>query len=130
MTKEEDFKIRLAAVLKDLHDDGAADGEAMFLLGSLAAGLADDLKARNWVTAKNAMTPETRNNALRTFTDQGNLHHREGRAKQAYAIQALTMSLIASTLRADKDIAAGEPLLDTIINAAEARFRKLTPKRK
>ena len=98
-TQEEDFRIRLVALLKDLQQGGADDGEAMFLLGSLAAGLADDLKSPNWVAAKAAMTPGTRDDVLRTFQDQGNRHHREGRAKQAYAIQALAMSLIAATLR-------------------------------
>lgn len=129
MTKEQDFKLRLAAVIADLKDNGVEDGEAMFLLGSLAGGLADDFKASNWVGAKNALTTETRNQVLQAFQDQGNKHHSEGRKKQAYAIQALAISLIASTLRADADIAAGEPLLDHIISAAETRFRTLTPKK-
>jgi len=127
-TQEEDFRIRLVALLKDLQQGGADDGEAMFLLGSLAAGLADDLKSPNWVAAKAAMTPGTRDDVLRTFQDQGNRHHREGRAKQAYAIQALAMSLIAATLRDDDAIAAGEPLLDQIVAAAEANFRRAVPR--
>ena len=128
MTKQEDFKIRLVAVLKDLQQSGADDGEAMFLLGSLAAGLADDLKSPSWVAAKASMTPGTRDDVLRTFQDQGNRHHREGRARQAYAIQALAMSLISVTLRDDEEIAAGEPLLDQIISAAEANFRRAVPR--
>ncbi|KRA40276.1 hypothetical protein [Devosia sp. Root635] len=128
MTQHQDFKIRLAAVLTDLQESGADDGEAMFLLGSLAAGLADDLKSSDWLTAKRTMTPQTRDDVLRTFQDQGNLHHREGRARQAYAIQSLTMSLIAGSLRDDPEIAAGEPLLDQIIAAAEANFRRAFPR--
>ena len=123
MTKEEDFKIRLATVLADLQESGTDDGEAMFLLGSLAAGLADDLGSSNWITAKGAMTQQTRDDVLQAFQDQGNRHHQEGRAKHAYAIQALSMSLIAGALRDDADIAEGEPLLDQIIAAAEANFR-------
>ncbi|KQX40034.1 hypothetical protein ASD04_05150 [Devosia sp. Root436] len=128
MTKQQDFKIRLATVLSDLQQSGTDDGEAMFLLGSLAAGLADDLKSSDWLTAKRTMMPKTRDDVLRAFQDQGNLHHREGRAKQAYAIQALAMSLISVTLRDDPEIAAGEPLLDQIIAAAEANFRRAVPR--
>ena len=128
MTKQEDIKIRLATMLKDLHENGTDDGEAMFLLGSLAAGLADDLKSPDWIAAKNAMTLRTRDDVLRTFQDQGNRHHREGRTRQAYAIQALAMSLIAATLRDNPDIAAGEPLLDQVIAAAEANFRRAVPR--
>ena len=128
MTKQEDFKISLATLLKDLRESGVNDGQAMFLLGSLATGLADDLKSPGWVAAKNAMTPGTRNDVLRTFEDQANLHHREGRPRHAYAIQALAMSLIASTLRDDAHIASGEPLLDQIIAAAEANFRRAVPR--
>lgn len=123
MTKEEDFKIRLAALLENLQQSGTEDGEAMFLLGSLAAGLADDLGSSNWITAKGAMNEKTRDDVLQAFQTQGNLHHSEGRAKQAYAIQALAMSLISGALREDADIAEGEILLDQIIATAEANFR-------
>ncbi|WP_186767286.1 hypothetical protein [Devosia ginsengisoli] len=37
MTKEQDFKNRFFAVLKDVQEDGVDDGEAMWLLGRLAA---------------------------------------------------------------------------------------------
>lgn len=124
MTKEQDFKTRFFAVLEDLHSGGIDDGEAMWLLGSLAAGLVDDLKATDWPSAKRLMDDQTYDALLRTFEAEGNAHHRAGRAKQAYAIQALAMSLIAHNQTTDPQIAAGEPLLDHLITASIATYRR------
>lgn len=124
MTKEQDFKIRLAALLKDLQDAGSQDGEAMFLLGSLASDLADDLESPSWTIAKQSMTPYMRDTLLRTFEEQGNRHNREDRLKQAYAIQILVSSLIAGMLRADPVLAQGELLLDQIIDHTERTYRQ------
>lgn len=124
MTKEQKFKQRFAAVLKDLQENGSKDNEAMWLLGSLAADLSDDLKAVNWSAAKRGMQPQTYDTLLRTFESQGNEHHREGRGKHAYAIQTLAISLIARTQGADPQMAAGEALLDQIIDYTVAVYRR------
>jgi hypothetical protein len=124
MTKEQDFKNRFVAVLKDLQRSGSKDGEAMWLLGSLASDLADDLKRSSWTSAKNAMGPKTFDALLRKFEEQGNEHHREGRRKHAYAIQTLSMSLVARTQRNDPQMAEGEVLLDRMIDYATAVYRK------
>ena len=42
MTKQEDIKLSLPTLLEDQRESGVNDGQAMFLLGSLAAGLADE----------------------------------------------------------------------------------------
>ncbi len=123
MTKEQDFKIRFAEVLKDLQQNGSKDNEAMWLLGSLAADLADDLKVTNWSAAKRTMHPQTYNTLLKTFETQGNEHHQAGRGKHAYAIQTLAVSLIARTQGADPQMAAGEALLDQIIDYTVAVYR-------
>jgi hypothetical protein len=124
MTKEEDFKQRFVAVLKDLQENGSKDSEAMWLLGSLASDLADDLKAADWSALKRGMQAQTYDTLLRTFEAQGNEHHREGRNKQAYAIQVLAVSLIARTQGADPQMAAGEALLDQIIDFTVAVYRR------
>ncbi|MCR6673969.1 hypothetical protein [Devosia ginsengisoli] len=124
MTKEQDFKNRFFAVLKDLQEDGVDDGEAMWLLGRLAAGLVDDLKAPDWSAAKRDMDRETYDTLLRTFETHGNAHHQAGRTKQAYVIQAMVVSLIARAQNADPQIAAGEPLLDQVINASVVNYRR------
>lgn len=124
MTKEQDFKQRFVAVLKDLQENGSKDNEAMWLLGSLASDLADDLKAADWSAAKRAMHAQTYDTLLRTFEAQGNEHHRDGRDKHAYAIQVLAVSLIARTQGADPQMAAGEALLDQIVDYTVAVYRR------
>jgi hypothetical protein len=124
MTKEEDFKQRFAAVLKDLQENGSKDNEAMWLLGSLASDLAGNFKAKDWSSIKRGMHAQSYDTLLRTFESQGNEHHREGRDKHAYAIQVLAVSLIARTQGADPQMAAGEALLDQIIDYTVAVYRR------
>ncbi|HEV7345058.1 MAG TPA: hypothetical protein VGN60_05435 [Devosia sp.] len=123
-TKEQDFKRRFIAVLADLQQNALDDDEAMWLLGSLAAGLIDDLGASDWVSAKRNMDTATRDGLLRTFETEGNAHHQAGRGKQAYAIQAMAVSLIATTQTSNPEIAVGEPLLDQLIDASATAYRR------
>ena len=123
MTKDNDFKRRFAAVLQDLQQDGTKDPAAMMLLGGLASDLARDFKAQDWSQAKQSLNAENYDGLLKTFQSEGNALHAAGQEKHAYAIQALAVSLIAITQRADPDMVAGENLLDAIINRAVAVYR-------
>ena len=123
MTKDNDFKRRFAAVLQDLQQDGTKDPAAMMLLGGLASDLARDFKAQDWSQAKQSLNAENYDGLLKTFQSDGNALHAAGQEKHAYAIQALAVSLIAITQRADPDMVAGENLLDAIINRAVAVYR-------
>lgn len=124
MTREEDLKQRLAIVLQDLRDGAVRDPEAMVLVGSLASDLADQLDQKSWTSAKQAMTAAAYDALLDSFQKRGNDHHQNGRTKHAYAIQVLGISLVSFTQRKDTDIAAGEKLLDEIIDRAVALYRK------
>lgn len=126
-TKEDEFKQRFATVLRDLQQAGAHDGEAMGLIGSLASELADQLQQSSWSGAKSVVTTETYNGLLKTFETQGNSLHQAGRAKHAYAIQALAVSLIAGTQRLDPQMAEGEKLMDAIIDRAVTLHRQQNP---
>jgi len=121
--KQTELKARLAAVLADLNQSGRKDTEAMWLLGGFASELATRLKAPSWSAAKARITRSTYNTLLDRFRIEGNAHYREGRAKQAYAIQALAMSLIAPT-QDDAEIVAGGKQLDTIIDRALLFYRQ------
>jgi len=121
-SKEAVFKRRFAAVLQDLQQAGSKDGEAMALLGSLAGELAAKAGQKSWTGLKSIMTADAYASLLRTFDDRGNRHHREGRAKHAYAIQALAISLVAATQRSDPAMAAGEKLLDSVIDYTVAVY--------
>jgi len=127
-TKEAQFKQRFISVLADLREDGLKDSEAMELIGSLAADLADNLEQKSWTGAKQAMTPAVYDALLDSFQKRGNQYHKDGRTKHAYAIQLLGVSLVAMTQRNDADLAAGEKLMDRVIDSAVAHYRRTRPR--
>ena len=122
-TRNAEFKQRFAAVLADIQQTGAEDGEAMALIGHLASDLATRLQQQNWVTAKANMTPETYNDLLKVFEQRGNEYPQAGKSKHAYAIQALAMSLIAATMRSDTQMTQGEKMLDAVIDRSVAVYQ-------
>lgn len=122
-TKEEDFRERFVAVLQDLRTNGGKDPEAMFLIGSLAARLVDRAGQTSWATYKANLTPQVYAKLLRDFQKQGNDFHKEGKAKHAYAIQVLAISLIARTQN-DDEVRAGDSLLDEMLGFLIAAYRK------
>lgn len=122
-TKEQDFKDRLVAVMRDVNDNLTNDAEAMWMIGSLATRLVDLYKVKNWSQFKARLTPQTYDQLLKDFEQQGNAHHKEGNAKAAYAIQLLAISTVART-QADPEVKQGEQLLDGIINGTVATYRK------
>jgi hypothetical protein len=69
------------------------------------------------------MTASTYDALLKKMEQEGNAHHAAGRNKHAYAIQALAVSLIARTQRADPEMVTGDRLLDKLINTAIALYQ-------
>ena len=129
-SKEEDFKDRFVAVLQDLRSNGGKDPEIMFLIGSLAARLVDRAKQPSWAAYKANLTPPVYAKLLSDFQKQGNDFHKDGKAKHAYAIQVLAISLIART-QSDPDVRSGDGLLDDMLGFLIAAYRKaeaMTPK--
>jgi len=123
-SKEAQFKQRFISVLADLKQNGVSDPEAMELVGSLAAELSDALKQKSWVAVKQSMTPAIYDELLASFQKRGTEYHKDGRTKHAYAIQLLSVSLVAFTQRNDADIAAGEKLVDQLIDRAATHYRQ------
>ncbi|MHB1109174.1 MAG: hypothetical protein ACYCZU_02470 [Devosia sp.] len=122
-TKEEEFKQRFVAVLKDLQESGKNDIEAMWLLGSLATQIIEKAKQRSWPALKASLTREAYDGLLRDFQKEGNSLHQQGKGKPAYAIQILGISLVAKT-QMDEQFKVGEALLDEIIDYTIAVYRK------
>jgi hypothetical protein len=123
MTKEDDLTARLAAVLQDLQRVGAKDLQVMLLLGSLASDLSDNFRAPSWSRAKLNMKPEERNYMLTRFQVEGREHQGAKREKHAYVIQALAVSLAASTQPDRSALKDGERLLDQLIDRAVDVYR-------
>ena len=122
--QREEFKRRLAGVLADLQSDGIKNAPAMLTLGNLAGGIAAQLKVTNWAEAKSAMSFPFVRAVLGEFGTQMEAHQQAGRTNQAYAIQALSMSMLARSHADDPVIAEGERLMDTLINRAIALYRQ------
>jgi hypothetical protein len=123
-TKEQDFKRRLAAVLRDLKSNARDDPEAIWQIGSLAAALIDKSKAKTWPALKDALTAEAYDKLLSDFQAQGNALFQQGERHRAYAIQTLGISLVCRTQRNDFQMRDGEKLLDGLIEGAIAIYRK------
>lgn len=123
VSKEEDFKERFVAVLQDLRGNGGKDPEAMFLIGSLAARLVDRAGQPSWAAYKASMSRELYDKLLGDFQKQGNDFHKQGKAKHAYAVQVLAISLIART-QADPEVRGGDGLLDEMLGFLIATYRK------
>lgn len=122
-TKEEEFKQRFVAVLKDLQTNGKDDVEAMWLLGSLASQIIEKAQQRSWSVFKRTLTRAMYDGLLRDFQSEGNALHQQGKGKLAYAIQILGISLIAKT-QMDEQLRAGEALLDEMIDYTITVYRK------
>lgn len=125
-TKEEDFKRRLIAIVDDLNKAGRNDGEAMFLIGRLADTVCRKGRQRDWRTLKSNLTRADYDLLLAEFQREGSRAHAEGQGRLAYAFQALSASLVAKT-QADRDVQAGAALLDTLLDAALANYRRNVP---
>jgi len=124
-TKEQDFKQRFATLLQDLQQDGTKDREIMWVLGTLAAELANDLQSKTWSGAKAKMNVAIYDQLLKKFQQRGDDHYRAGRQNEAYAIQVLSYSLIARTQTSDPQMAEGEALIDAVIDRAAAMYSQV-----
>lgn len=121
-TREEEFKQRFAAVLLDLQENGRNDSQAMWLIGSLAAQIAEKAGQASWAEFKQTMSQETYAKLLADFETEGNRQYQEGDRKKAYAIQVLAVSLVSFT-QDDEEIQAGGALLDQLIDTTLAVYR-------
>ena len=122
-TKQEEFKQRFVAVLKDLQATGKNDVEAMWLVGSLASVILEKTQKASWPALKADISRELYDRLLGDFQSEGNALHQRGEGKKAYAIQILGISLIART-QPDSQLQAGAALLDEIIDYATLVYRK------
>ena len=125
--KIDQLRQQMAAVIADLHESGADDGHAMFVLGSSVAGLCDRGNAKDWMAFKAGIPAADYSRLLTQIQTEGNQRLAEGEHKLAYALQAIGLSLVASR-QDDAMVNQGEQLLDDVINAALTNFRNNVPK--
>jgi len=125
--KIDQLRQQMAAVIADLQQSGADDGQAMFVLGSSVAGLCDRGNAKDWAAFKAGLPAPDYSRLLTQIQAEGNQRLAEGEHKLAYALQAIGLSLVASR-QDDAMVKQGEQLLDGVINAALSNFRNNVPK--
>jgi hypothetical protein len=125
-TKEQDLKNRLAAVVKDMHEQGSKDAEAMWLMGSIASAIVDQGKAKSWSALRPLLTPADFDKLVTTFKAKGEEFVAEGKVKAAYAVQALAVCVVAGT-QADPMVVEGARLLDIAIDRSILFFRQNPP---
>ena len=113
---------KITALLADLHSDGTDNGEAMFLLGSAAASLADPGEYATWRAFKAALPPADVVHYLQQIDTEGNRLLDEDKLTFAYALQIVGMSL-AATSSDDARLQHGAALLDDIIETTLSNFR-------
>lgn len=130
MSQEQEFKQHFIDVLTDLQQSGIKDGEAMAMIGTLAADIARPLGQTSWSGTKSAMNGKNYEELLTSFENHGNALLKSGKNKQAYAMQALAVSLVAQSQKADPDLAAGVKLLDNLIDHAVKQVLSVVNKRK
>lgn len=129
-TKEEDFRERFVAVMKDLHENGQTDQEAMFLIGSLASTLMKKGNSPSWPAFKSNLKTSEHSMLLWDLEKQGNKFHKDGKRKHAFAVQVLAMSVVADS-QTHRDVTEGNKLLNQYIGRLVQAFRKaeaMTPK--
>lgn len=122
MTSEDDFKARFVAIMQDVREAGAKDTQAMWLVGSIAAGLLDRAKIETWKKYASSRTPMARRVLLDDLEGKGKGFTSQGRTRHQYAIQLIAASIIAHTVK-DQVVKSGNALLDELIDNAVAFYR-------
>jgi hypothetical protein len=116
-TREADFRVQIATVLADLQDNAQQDRQTMREVGALAAGLVDKANVPSWGALKQRLMPDALESLLLTFKREGQALLKAGHMRPAYAVQTLSLSLVARTYQ-DAAIREGETLLDAVIEGA------------
>lgn len=117
----------LTEVLRDLHERGTQDGEAMFYLGAGADWICKTGQETEWPALKPKLSTVETVGLLAQIDAEGRTAVAKGQDKQGYALQALGLS-IAAIGAEDPKIQAARDLLDDLIVTALANYRKHAPK--
>ena len=113
---------KITTLLDDLRREGMENGEAMFLLGSAAASLADMGKLNTWAEFKAAVTRADIIQLLQHIDTEGNRMLDEDKVNVAYALQIIGMSVAASGSDSP-ELQQGGSLLDDIIETTLTNYR-------
>ena len=124
MTTEADdiLLAKITTLLDDILKEGGDNGEAMFLLGSAAADLADSNKKENWRAFKASLSINEVIDFLQMIDKEGNRLLDEDKVTFAYALQVIGMSLAVTDDSGD-ELKHGAFLLDDVIETTLINYR-------
>lgn len=114
---------KITAVLRDLQEQGTNDGEAMFMLGAGADHLCKTGAAADWSALKGRLGTTETVGLLAQIDSEGRAAVANGQHKQAYALQALGLS-VAALGAGNRDIRTAASLLDDLIATALRNYRQ------
>lgn len=114
---------KITEVLRDLHEQGADDGEAMFILGAGADYVCTTGQAATWPALKAKLSAAETIGLLAQIDSEGNAAAAKDQIKQAYALQILGLSVAANRAQSQQ-VHAATDLLDDLIIRALGNYRQ------
>jgi hypothetical protein len=119
---------KITQVMQDLHEQGADDGEAMFMVGAGADYVCKTGQATTWSALKSKLSAIETIGLLAQIDAEGQQAVAKGQDKHAYALQLLGLSVAAIGAQS-QEIRAAAGLLDDLIATALGNYRKHASKK-
>lgn len=114
---------KITQVMRDLHEHGTEDGEAMFMLGAGADYLCTSAEASNWSALKSKLSATETLGLLAQIDAEGQAAVAKQQVKHAYALQILGLS-VAAIDAARPDTRTATRLIDDLIATALNNYRQ------
>lgn len=114
---------KITQVMHDLQQQGANDGEAMFILGAAADYVCTTGQAPTWPALKSKLSPTETLGLLAQIDAEGQAAVENDQRKHAYGLQILGLSVAAIGAKEPR-IGAAIRLLDDLIATALENYRK------
>ena len=114
---------KITQVMRDLHEQGAHDGEAMFMVGAGADYVCKTGQAATWAALKSKLSATETVGLLAQIDVEGQTAIAKGQDKHAYALQLLGLSVAAIGARGQEVLTAAG-LMDDLIATALGNYRK------
>ena len=118
---------KITKVLGDLQEQGARDGEAMFMLGAGADYLCTSADAASWSDLKSKLSATETLGLLAQVDAEGQAAVARDQIKHAYALQILGLSVAAIDAQRP-DTRAATRLIDDLIASALTNYRQYAAK--
>jgi hypothetical protein len=114
---------KITQVLRDLNEQGASDGEAMFMLGAAADYVCKTGQSATWPALKARLSNTEAVGLLAQIDTEGQAAVAQGKTRQAYALQVLGLSVTAIGAQSQQ-VQTAIGLMDDLIARTLSNYRK------